>query len=97
MTYSPIWTSVFIGVSFVAYLFFDIAVAIAFGNDATLSKSMQRIGRGWPIVVFFYGGLGAHFFLPHTKEYQGLWAETKPYVLMFLGIFVFRLGWAQAL
>jgi hypothetical protein len=97
MTWSPTATSILIGCLFVVMAAFDVVVYCLGGNDWTLSKAMQRLGQGWPIIIVAYGGLGAHFFCPRESHFCGCWTELKPYVLLALGVFVFRLAWTQAL
>jgi hypothetical protein len=92
--WQPLYTSILIGLATVAGIVFDVVVFIACGNDCTLSKAMQRIGRSWPIIIVVYGGLGAHFFCPRDACFRGWWSELKPYMLLAIGVFVFRISWA---
>lgn len=84
-----------IGIATGVGIVYDIIAYCTGGNDATLSKAMQTIGFNWPIVIVAYGGLGAHFFCPRTTEWMGWWIECKPYLLLALGMLVFRIAWPQ--
>lgn len=95
--WSPLATSILIGGLFVALIAFDVVLAICWGNEATLSRSMLRIGKAWPIVIVAWGGLSAHFFLPKNDVWGGWWNETKPLVALIIGFVAFRLFWAQTI
>jgi hypothetical protein len=97
MNWQPLYTTVLIGLLTLAGIAFDIVIYCLCGNDCTLSKAMQRIGRGWPIIIVVYGGLGAHFFCPRDACFRGWWSEIKPYALLAAGVFVFRISWALSL
>ena len=99
MSWSPTATTILIGALTVILATFDVIVYCYGGNDWTLSKAMQRIGEGWPILIVVYGGLGAHFFCPRDAYLGcgGWWGEFKPYALLALGLFVFRLAWTQSI
>jgi len=86
-----------IGILFVIGIIYDVIAYALGGNNATISKAMQTIGLSWPIIIFAWGGLGAHFFCPKTDAWMGWWAESRPYIFMGLGILVFRLAWPQFL
>ena len=95
--WSPLATSIFIGGLFVLLIGMDVFLAIVYGNEATLSRSMLRIGKEWPIVIVAWGGLSAHFFLPKDNAWDGLWTETKPIIALLIGFVAFRLFWAQTI
>ncbi len=86
-----------IGITFVIGVIYDAIAYACGGNAATLSKAMQQIGFSWPIVIVCYGGLGAHFFCPDDQQWTGWWSEIKPYLLLCLGMMVFRIAWPQVI
>ncbi len=86
-----------IGITTVLGIVYDVIAYALGGNNATLSKAMQQIGFSWPIVIFIYGGLGAHFFCPEDRQWNGWWTECRPYLFMCLGMLVFRLTWPQVI
>lgn len=95
--WSPLATSIFIGCLFVVLIGLDVVLAVVWGNEATLSKSMLRISQAFPIVIVAWGGLSAHFFLPKDGHWDGWWNETKPVVALVIGFVAFRLFWAQTI
>jgi hypothetical protein len=86
-----------IGITFVLGVLYDVIAYACGGNAATLSKAMQQIGFSWPIIIFAYGGLGAHFFCPDDGKWMGFWSEAKPYFLMCAGMLIFRIAWPQVI
>lgn len=90
-------TYLVIGLGFAALVVYDVLVAVFAGNDATISKCMQRIGQAYPIVVVFWGGLAAHFFFPKAYPCEGAVPANDylPLVYLALGFLTFAVAWQQ--
>ena len=86
-----------IGLLFVVGIVYDVIAYVLWGNNGTLSKAMQQIGLNWPIVIFAYGGLSAHFFCPNYGQRVDWRTETMPVLALVLGWISFRILWPQGI
>ena len=93
---NPQSTAIVLGIMFAFGVVYDVAAYSLWGNNGTISKAMQLIGEGWPIVIVFYGGLAAHFFVPHHSHWPGWWPVLKPVLCLCLGFVAFLVAWTQS-
>lgn len=57
-----IYTYLLLGLTTVIWIAFDVWVVIRYGNEATISVRMLRLGRAYPIIPFALGVLIGHFY-----------------------------------
>jgi hypothetical protein len=94
--WSPLTTRYLIAGIFVALIVLDVILAACIGNEATLSKQMQRLYLSWPIIAVAYGGLGAHFFVAKHDIWPGWWEFLKPALCLLTGFIAFLVAWQQS-
>lgn len=95
MEWTPATTRYLIALLLVAGIVLDVVLAACVGNEATISKQLQRIYFAWPIVAVVYGGLGAHFFVARYATWPGWWEWTKPILCLLTGFIAFLVAWQQ--
>jgi hypothetical protein len=95
MDWTPYTTRYLIAALFVALIVLDVILAACVGNEATLSKQMQRLYFSWPIIAVAYGGLGAHFFVAKYHVWPGWWTFAKPVLCLLTGFVAFVVAWQQ--